>query len=237
MGSIGIHANRAEIHHSKRGEVRSAQRAAVRNALGSIFALKDWDPPLDVEIKAIMRHWLMAGAWFPILYREIADFRRFARHIDDATRLGASIEIKMPYLRAQFSRSGAEIYATWTDYSTRKSNEVRVVWRPVRRVKGSAQLRKVPKEIIALCARQLAEVCEKKYGSPQWDQVGNIIAANWPKVLPQDDGGRDLGDWVYNLVKRHAKRLGHYMPPGAEPVSFEKQMADLVAHYRQLGFV
>jgi hypothetical protein len=238
--SIVIHAKGPEIRYPKRAKAQAFQRARVRaeEDLAFIWGLKDWGSHLDPEVQAIVRESMIADHFFPILYREIATFSTFKKHVDDARRLGATIKIEMYELRAQFSADGGAIFVEIRDpILFRSTTWKKIVERSMRDGKDSVQLRKVPKDMIALCARRLAEHFKRKSGNWQWDQVGNIITANWPNVVPPDDGRRDLGAWIYNLVKRHAKRLGDYVPPGVEPDSWEKQAAKLLATHKRLGLL
>ena len=64
-----------------------------------------------------------------------------------------------------------------------------------------------PETIIANCAEELAALFRKETGQSKWQQVGQIMAENFPENLPPDEGrGRDLRLWIYNLVKRNRRR-------------------------------
>jgi hypothetical protein len=64
----------------------------------------------------------------------------------------------------------------------------------------------LPKETVAGCGDELALMFEKETGKPQWPRVGQIVAEHFPDTLPPDDGRRDVGQWIYNLVKRRRDR-------------------------------
>lgn len=69
-----------------------------------------------------------------------------------------------------------------------------------------ASVGRPPEMIIANCAEEIAVLFRKETGQSKWQQVGQIMAENFPKNLPPDEGGRDLRLWIYNLVKRNRKR-------------------------------
>jgi len=62
-----------------------------------------------------------------------------------------------------------------------------------------------PPEInLGHCANSLGEILKDKTGSYHWNRVGEAMEKRFPEAFKaDDDGGRDVTLWAYNLAKRY----------------------------------
>jgi hypothetical protein len=61
------------------------------------------------------------------------------------------------------------------------------------------------------CANGLGAIFKSETGSYHWKWVGEAMAKRFPEAFKaDDDGGRDVALWAYNLAKRYRKLLTDY---------------------------
>jgi hypothetical protein len=150
-----------------------------------------------MRINLTVRKWKPAYAHFAEARKRAGSKRRRKKEIDALVKAERILTFWLPQLSADELTPG-EVPSLIT----------RGKWSEWLKDQAS-QMGRPSEFILAGCAEDLAKIFKREgYRKPPWEEIGNIIS---DKILDADalhEG--DLGNWIYQIVKRHRRQQEKY---------------------------